>query len=837
MSNSSSPASPLFEQALSLHQSGRLQEACAAYRKVLARSPRHAQASLLLATAVSQMGELEKAVALYGKALALQADNAAAFEGRGNALTDLGRFSEALADYNKAIELSPYNPDAHCARAVAQHALGRYAEALVGFDEAVAIDQNFAEAWSNRGNTLLALKRPQEALNSFDRAIACHVDYAEAHSNRGVALTALNRTDEALQSIDKAIALQPERAEAWLNRGNALIAANRPSDALLEFQRALARRPDYAPAHFGCGLSLQRQRKMREAQICYQSALRSRPDYPEALNHLAVLRHVDGNHQEAVQLLRRALSLEPDYAEAHANLGSVCLVLGQVDEARRHLARAIELAPDLSSARIDRASLLADSGDHEAAVADLEAVVARDPYHPYALGLALGTQMRLADWSNFESYRSLIESGVQTSARVAPPLVISQVCADPALQKQGAAIWVDDLYPPNQSLGDLKLPPRSTQERIRVGYFSSDFRAHPVSVLCAELFELHDRRQFEVIGFDFGPRSEDAFRLRVSRAFDQFIDIRGLSDEAAARLAREMGLHIAVDLNGHTLFARTGIFARRAAPVQISYLGYPATSGASYIDYVIADAVVMPASLRPHFSEHVLYLPACFQVNDRQRRASDQRFSRSELGLPDDGFVYCCFNNSSKLTPEQFFVWMQILQRVPQAVLWLIADNSAAALRLQQMAERQGVSSSRLVFARRRAAADYLAQYRQADLFLDCLPYNAGTTASDALWMGVPVLTQAGNTYAGRMAASLLTAAGLAELITDSDQAYVDLAVGLAADRSRLTDIRQHLISSRDALPLFDTPQTVHHLEAGYRLMVQRYERGLPSADITIRSN
>jgi protein O-GlcNAc transferase len=834
MSTPSSPASPLFEQARGLHQSGRLQEACTAYRKVLARNPRHVQAALLLATAVSQLGELGKAISLYGKVIALQADNAAAFEGRGNAMADLGRFSEALADYDKAIELSPHNPDIHCARSVVLHALGRYAEALQGFDRAVAIDQNFTEAWSNRGNTLLALKRPQEALCSFDRAIACRPDYAEAHSNRGVALTTLERTEEALQSIERAIALQPEGSEAWLNRGNALDIAGRLEDALRAYDRALELRPDYAAAHFNRGLALHRRHQINEACASYEAALAINQDYPEALCHMGSLLSAGGRYPEAADYLTRALRLFPEYPEAHANLASVFLAQGDLNRAGLHLNHALTIAPDLPSALINRATLSAEQGQHEAALNDLKRIVSLNPEHPYAMGLELNMSMRLCDWKEFDAKRTRLESLIKAGRRVSPPLVTCLIFGDPALHREAASIFVEDMCRPNPSLGEIARCNRKPGERLRVGYFSSDFRNHAVGLLSAELFELHNRNRFEIIGFDFGPNSEDPLRNRIIKAFDRVVDLRSSSDDEAAKIAREIGLHVAVDLNGHTLHARTGIFARRVAPIQVSYLGYPASTGASYIDYVFADSVVMPSSVREHFCEAVAYLPKCFQINDRKRQASDRRFTRSELGLPDDGFVFCCFNNSFKLAPQQFQLWIQILRRVESSVLWLVADNELSATNLRRSAESQGVAPNRLIFSQRRPVPDYLAQYRFADLFLDCQPYNAGTTASDALWMGVPVLTRRGTSYAGLMSASLLLSVGLGELIAESDQHYCDIASELATKPSVVHKMRDYLKMNRDHLPLFDSPRTVAHIESAYQAMVERYENGLQPEDIRI---
>jgi predicted O-linked N-acetylglucosamine transferase (SPINDLY family) len=350
----------------------------------------------------------------------------------------------------------------------------------------------------------------------------------------------------------------------------------------------------------------------------------------------------------------------------------------------------------------------------------------------------------------------------------------------------------------------------------------------------AELLELHDRSRFELVGIDFGPVADDAMRTRVRACFDRFIDVRTLSDREVAQLSRDLAIDIAVDLKGFTEDARPGIFAERAAPVQVSYLGFPGTMGAGYIDYIVADEVVIPAASRPLYSEKVVSLPDSYQVNDRKRRIADGTFTREELGLPADGFVFCCFNNDYKVTPSTFDGWMRILRRVEGSVLWLFEDSAMAATNLHKEAERRGVGAERLVFARRMAPHDHLARYRNADLFLDTLPYNAHTTASDALWAGLPVLTCAGEAFASRVAASLLSAVGLPELITTTPAAFEALAIALASDRARLGRVRATLAANRPTAPLFDTPRFARHIEAAYQEMHERRLAGLPPDHITV---
>jgi len=376
--------------------------------------------------------------------------------------------------------------------------------------------------------------------------------------------------------------------------------------------------------------------------------------------------------------------------------------------------------------------------------------------------------------------------------------------------------------------------PDTARHRIRLGYFSADLYHHATANLMAGLFEQHDRSCFEVIAFSFGPSKADAMRRRLEGAFDQFHDVGYLSDSGIAELATRIGIDIAIDLKGFTQHARSGIFAQRVAPLQVNYLGYPGTMAADYIDYLIADQDVIPSGHTAHYREKIVWLPHCYQVNDDRRALADDTFNRRGAGLPEQGFVFCCFNNNWKITPAVFSLWMQLLQRVPGSVLWLLEDTPLAAANLRRAAAAHGIAAGRLVFAPRMSLDQHLARHRVADLFLDTLPYNAHTTASDALWAGLPVITRQGETFASRVAASLLKAVGLPELITASADAYLALALELANDAPRLAALHQKLADNRLVQPLFDTRLFARHIEAGYTAMWQRYQAGLPPDHITV---
>lgn len=597
----------------------------------------------------------------------------------------------------------------------------------------------------------------------------------------------LGETDEALRWIDRALTRRADHALARLTRGLIHKQRGEWDAALQDYERAIALQPGYAEAWFDRGNVLRELRRFDEALASYDAALTARPQYADALmNRGTVLRDL-GRPEQALIAYQQALALRPN-AITHANSAHVLYDLQRYDEA-----------------------LIA-----------YRAALALDPASPLLLGECRKTQMQLCDWQNFDADLAEIAARIERGQAAFDPFAFLALSGSPSLQRILAQSWVRDYVPASP----LPFVPRASPPgKLRIGYFSADFRNHPISVLIAELIELHDRERFEVIGISIGPDSHDAMRERLERGFDRFIDARSWPDQQLIQHARELELDIAVDLGGFTTGSRPTLFAQRVAPVQLSYLGYPGTSGAPYIDYLLADRIIVPASHEDHFTEKLIRLPS-YQVNDSTRTVGDKRFTREEFGLPSEGFVFCCFNGFHKLTPGTFARWMRILARAPGAVLWLYVPQPSAVANLQREAERHGIDRARLIFAGRLPYEDYLARYRVADLFLDTLPYNAGTTASDALWAGLPVLTLPGETFASRMAASLLTAVRLPELIAATERDYEEIAVALASDPSSLSALKLRL-SHPAELPLFDTRRFARSFESALIQINQRARDGL----------
>jgi len=566
--------------------------------------------------------------------------------------------------------------------------------------------------------------------------------------------------------------------------GIALLQSGDPAGAREKFNAALAIDPTFALAHNGIGLSYSNVGQFDAALESYDSAIRVDPNFSSPYVNRSFIQQKRGDIQGAMDSLHYAIKLQPDNPTAHNNLGSI-----------------------LTELKMPRA-----------AIAALEMVMRIDPDYPLVAGLRLLNKIQICDWAGFQRDLPALGDRLDRGEAGAPPWALLPLIDRPDLQRKAAEAWILGNVPAVDVLGPVGSYPN--HDRIRIGYFSADFHRHATAHLIAELIERHDRKAFEVIAFSFGPTTGDEMQQRLMAGADKFIDVSGKSDRDIAALAREMEIDIAVDLKGLTVGHRLGIFAHRAAPVQVNYLGFPGTLGATYFDYIIADNVIIPEESGQHYTEVVVALPGSYQVNDRKRKIAERRFTRTELGLPETGMVFCCFNNNFKIMPYIFDMWMRILHAVPGSVLWLIEDNADAAENLRWEAERRGIEKKRLVFADRISPEEHLARHMCADLFLDTYPYNAHTTASDALWVGVPLITCPGDTFASRVAASLLTAMGLPELAVSTFDEMEELAVALAKDPARIAALKEKVRTNRDTSPLFDTDEFAHNIESAYQQMI-----------------
>jgi protein O-GlcNAc transferase len=635
----------------------------------------------------------------------------------------------------------------------------------------------------------------KSAIEMFRRAAKLRPDFPDAQYNLAVALGMAEKHEEAAQWYEKILKANPQHLDARNNYAASLLASGRSKEALQQYDELIALSPDSADAYANRGMALQHLRRLDEALSDYDKAVALRPDFPQAYvnrgNVLVGLCRPD----DALASYRKAVTLKSDFAAAYNNIGNIHCDRGQFDEALSAYNEAI----------------------------------ARQAEDSEAQSMRLFAKMHLCDWSNFKSECAGLISLIKRGAPVYPFTILAfSSSLDEQLRcarlfsrrfpLSAHPHWRGEIY---------------KHDRIRVAYVSSDFRQHAVSCILAGMFECHDRSKFEVMGISLGPDDGSEMRGRLQRAFEHFVDARALSDDDVASHIRKAEIDILIDLNGFTAGARFGIFANRAAPLQVGYLG--GTRGADYIDYLIADPRLITPAQRPYYAEKIVYLPNSFQPIDDKRAISDTAYSRGDLGLPDDAFVFCCFNNSYKIVPRVFDCWMRILKQIDGSVLWLREDKERASDNLRQEAQGRGIAGERLVFAQRMPSmAEHLARHRLADLFLDTLPFNAHTTADDALWAGLPVLTQIGEALPGRVGASLLHAIGLPEMIAQTEEEYEKLAIELATNPTKLAAIKSKLARDRLTMPLFNTALFTRHLESAYQAIYRRRLAGMPADHVHV---
>ncbi len=794
-------------------------------RTVLQAESRHFGALSLLGIIAAQSNRPADAAELLGRAAAARPSDASAQNNFGIALKNLGRFEEALQCYARALRLEPTFAEGWYNRGVVLEAIGRPEEALQSYERAVRIAPGYADAFNNRGRTLHALRRLEEALASYDQAIRHKPAFAEAHNNRGVALLELGRHHAALVSFDAALSIHPLYPEAHNNRARALRALGRTEDAVRSSESAIKLQPGLADYHNILAAGLHELGRFEEALRSFDRALELNPGFAAALSNRGVVLQDLRRLADARESCERSLSLRENDPQTHYNLGNILRDLAQTDAALRAYDRALELRPGFVAAHRNRAGLLVEAGRLRDALEDYERALQVEPEGQGLHGLWLHTRMHAAEWQGFDPLLADLIAKIARGTPASPPFPALTLLDSPSLQRQATQAWVRATLARPAGLPTLPRYPR--RQRIRVAYYSADFHGHATAYLMAGLVEAHDREEFEVTGVSFGPDIRDGMRERLESAFDRFLDVGTRSDREIASLSRALEIDIAVDLKGFTKDARPGIFGERAAPVQVSYLGYPATMAVPFIDYLVADHTLIPPGSRHHYAEKIAYVADSYQVNDRLRAIADGPVSREEHGLPATGLVFCSFNNSYKITPTVFRVWMRILGAVPASVLWLLATDDAAMTALRAAAIAEGIAASRLVFAPRLPLGAHLARHRAGDLFLDTWPCTAHTTASDALWAGLPVLTLMGESFAARVAASLLNAIGLPDLVTTSAEDYETLAVRLARDPAALKALKDRVAANRLTTSLFDTTQSARKLEGLYRRMYERYHAGL----------
>ncbi len=658
----------------------------------------------------------------------------------------------------------------------------KFDDALIIFNELskvlteVRVFYNLGLIYSLKNEHWLALSNFDLALKISPNDFACLVNKGAAHND-------CNEFSKALHCFEKAIKLNDSVAEVWSNKGIALNGLGQFQNALFAYDKAIALNPNYSRAFYNKG-------------IC--------------LNRL-------GQHEDALNHFTQALHQNPNYAEAWLNRGNIHFEKRQYAEALSNFENAISIRPEYAEAWLNKGNIFAELDDHPSAVKCYEKVLAIKPSFNWVPGLLIHANMKMCNWSNFHGHLEKIIYQLNNHHQVIMPFALLSLIDDPKLHKKCSEIYSKKLYPSKDNL-EKKLV--IADNKIKIGYFSSDFYKHATSHLIAEIFELHNKDDFEILCFSYGPQIIDEMNMRVRSSVDQFHDVSNKSDSDIASFARSTNIQIAIDLKGYTQDSRPGIFSYRAAPIQVNFLGYPGTMGTNYFDYLLADEQIIPEEFKAFYSEKIAYLPNSYQPNDSKRHISSKALKRGDFELPDEAFVFCCFNNNYKILPEVFSVWMNILDAVENSVLWLLEDNHYAAINLINEAKNRSINPKRIIFAKHLPIEEHLARHNFADLFLDTFPYNAHTTASDALFSGLPLLTLSGQSFPSRVATSLLMAVDLPEFITESFESYQFKAIELSSNREVLHQAKEKLLNNRTQLELFNSINYTRGLEMTFKKML-----------------
>jgi protein O-GlcNAc transferase len=746
-------------------------------------------------------GQLEVARAEYEKLLVIEPAHEEALHHLGLIWIQKFDFHQAHGLIQRCLEVNPSNSDALTNFGFCLNALGHFSKAVEVCLKATKLRPDSEPAHTNLGNAYLGAGQIERALQSFSEALRLQPHNSNCLYN--VALCHIKKSSfkVAIDHLNASLELDPTNPEALNNLAACLVKMHRPEEALAAANRAVELNKEYPEAWTNKGLALNELRR----------------------------------HAEALSTTDQAIMLCPEYAEAWNNKGKILSDLRLFEEALVCYSKATVLRPGFVDPLVNQINAL-DRCRRFDEVISLGKDLRRQGHAPdYLESIVLQAQMRVCAWESLEEDAARILASLRDERKPAIPFLLLCLFDDPAVHLLAAQTYWRHKF--IRTAPESSVPKRHPpSHRIRVGYYSADFRDHPVAHLTRELFESHNRENFEIVAFYLGPPVTDFVHRELRATFDSFHDISLMSDNEVRRVSKELGIDIAVDLGGYTADARPELFSERLAPIQINFLGFPGTLGSPQIDYLVADKRVVSASSRRHFSESVIFLPNCYQPNDSKRRVANLGSSRAQAGLPDDCFVFACFNHSHKILPDTFSSWMRILREVPRSVIWLLRSNDLASSNLLKEALTRGVSSARIIFADPIPVSEHLGRLKFADLFLDTFPYTAHTTASDALWAGLPVLTREGKSFQSRVAASLLSALGLEMLITQSSSEFEEKAMYLASHPSELECVRAQLMESRFNSPLFSGARFAAHLEEAYERIFERYNSGLSPEDVSVEA-
>jgi protein O-GlcNAc transferase len=802
-----------------------LDSALDSYKQAINIKPDYAQAYNNMGNVLNSKRDPERAIDSFKQAIKHKPDYAQAYNNMGVVLHEEGDLAAAIDSYKQALKIKPNYADAYNNMGLSLNNSGDFDAALDSYKKAVKNNPDYADAYNNMGNTLHSKGDLESAIQSYKQVIKIKPDHADAYNNMGNALHSKGDLESAIQSYKQVLKIKPDHADAYNNMGISLKENGDLDAAIHSYKKAIKIRPDYSDAYRNMGLSLRDRGDLDSAIDCYKQAIQISPDHAGAYNSLGISLRDKGVVESAIECYKQAIKIKPDYADAYSNMGISMHDKGDAESAIGWYKQATNIMPNFADPHHHMGVSLQEKGELTSGIKSFEMALKFKPDYQSARAYKLHLQAYICDWAGTQEDQNLIPTLGTAEQPIAPFGMIALEDA-PERHRLRSEIYAKSTF--KQS--PLPLAPKQSQKpkRLRIGYFSADFKNHPVMYALIEMLEQHDRALFEVYAYSFGPDSNSEMRQRVMGAVDVFNHVKDMDDKTIALLARQDKIDIAIDLTGYTRHSRTEVFAYRAAPVQIAMLGYPGTSGTNFIDYIMADQTLLPTENQKFFSEKPIYMPYYLCALEANIPLSDTTPTRTELGLPEEGFVFCAINNTYKITPAEFDIWMRLLRQVDGSVLWLLESNQWVRGNLVKEAEARGIDAERLVFqplmvTDAASQQQYLSQFRQADLYLDTFTYGAGSTACNALWAGLPVLTLIGQGMPTRMAASYLNSLGLSELITTTDAAYGTLALELSKNPQRLALLKQTLGAACQAAPLFDSALQTKYLENGYQQAYQRY--------------
>ncbi|MFO7716073.1 tetratricopeptide repeat protein [Desulfosarcina sp.] len=782
------------------HQKGDLATAERRCQSILATDPGNADALHLLSILHSQTGRKKTAINLILQAIRICPNNPIFFNNLGSLLKSDSKFDKAKHCYQKALILNPNYPEALYNLAGIFHIQEQFEKALKCYQKAVALNKKFPEAFNNMAATLNMICRYDEAIDCCKEALKIRPNYSESFNNMGNAYQGLGRPALAVACYEKSMALSGESAEVLCNLANAF----------------------------------QEEGKINLAIETYKKAIRLNPSYGKAYNNLGTAYRSKWNLKEAEHLFKQSIKLAPENAQGYHNLGNIFYDKGDYRTAASWYDKAISIHPGSVETYINRGIIYQENGESTNALKCFNKALAIAPHNSKAYSHMVHELYQVCDWHRMDELNTRIDKFTERELANGHrphemPFLSLIRNADPSINFRIARSWSREI---SKSIlgnnGSLKFRHiRSKQQKVTIGYLSNNFRNHPTSHLISEIFELHDRTRFAINAYSYGENDGSLYREKIRQKCDKFIDLRNLNHEEAAQHIFDDCVDILVDLVGYMRGNRLEICAYQPAPVQVRWLGLAGTTGANFFDYIITDNIVTPEDQTLFYSEKFVYMPDTYQVNSKPLGESCRKFSRYDLGLPVDGFVYCCFCSSYKIEPVIFKNWMDILKRVPNSVLWLLKSDDIVVNNLRSEVSKCGIDQERIVFAEKMDKMAHLDRLKLADVALDTIVVNGAATTSDALWAGIPVITIKGSHFASRMSASILNAVGLNDLVLGDEDSYRKVAVGLGKNRKLVEEVKERLAANRLEKSLFDTHGFVKNLEKAYSKMWEGYRNGM----------